>query len=1271
MSYQTQGPETRARSRYNAEHPLPDEISTKHVRPAMSRKSISAQKTRERTPTQHGDPIALMGRMRSPEKDRDVTTEDEEEDLIMVSVSPVRGKATSRLGVESDNVGGGNLFGARQKVIPRRPIKNQRNLSHSRNTSSEQERDTAASPELNTNMTCGMAQAAERLSLMETDGTDDPLALGPGVTNGTVDPFAMNSPIRHVPGHSRSLGKALLSRTRSGVEDDGGSSPDSVRRKGGSWIKRSKATTFSSAMLNPAAKRLETTDTSISSMDSIYADMNASTQGSPEGSHRRNTSEEDSLMMSSSPPAPDTPIHVRNASISSNNRPGPLRPGVPQPRFPPASTIKTHAWRVASMDGDYQASPFLSPKPQIPTTSQRNTAQEPIDIGDEKEEAVYTMSLNNVAEVPAYRRPSLPHADSLFGGTGLVSSKKTASMGELQHVGLGKENHAKRPSLGNSPARTGSLYGQGPNRSRKSVSGTSLHDQTQLPRANLPRSRAGSLSAWNNPHRRTTSGESSIPAVPSSLANMSNPMSRSHGLKSGLSDSFHAKSASLNHAKTGSTSSRTSRSNLGIGPCLNDDPVPRAFEEVKPLQTAFEAHEGQLVTRKYKTRDSGIGIQQDKPGGGLHSGTSKSNGPGILIPPSIKPVRPGILKRASSCGDERSSSSQPPERTPLEEPNPSSMWPTAFGFDFSRASLGSTAEEKPSMPDTPIKKGSFGAGAEAGAKAARVGHSISQPLLPTASLFSVMRPSVKSKSRASALPPQPTFTTTDPAGQTSSIVAVAASPVWTSMVGNSSSPISPSDPYGAPCSSPTVRVSLKGAGTVGTVERTASAIATSSGSVRMGVLRRLSSGGASGSEMSEDEGTPTKTSGMETSMLAPSARPATPTPASKAADATDVPGNSFTPMQMTNMRKPHHLPPDPSPLAPRHSLPQFVLNKGHKSQARRSTPGTVVSQGQDIFETNFVVLEVMGKGAFSQVVKVKDRGNDAVYAIKKARGVFEGVKDRVRHLEEVDILRHLSSRPHENVIHYVDAWEQNRQLFIQMELYLGTLGFFLEEFGRHFERLDEARSWKIARELADGLEHIHAMGVIHFDIKPANIMIDAKGTLKIGDFGLATRWPRLPAEAILEGSGLAGDAGNVTGFLRLSDREGDRVYMAPEMLHGQYSMAADIFSFGLVILEASTNICVPDGGAPWHALRENDFSVVDFSSLSPALIDLITRCMSADSTERPTSADIARHPILQRACIMGQAALTPEPQGWLERLLDQSQASMRSCMDISADVEMM
>jgi len=74
---------------------------------------------------------------------------------------------------------------------------------------------------------------------------------------------------------------------------------------------------------------------------------------------------------------------------------------------------------------------------------------------------------------------------------------------------------------------------------------------------------------------------------------------------------------------------------------------------------------------------------------------------------------------------------------------------------------------------------------------------------------------------------------------------------------------------------------------------------------------------------------------------------------------------------------------------------------------------------------------------------------------------------RLRHLEEVDILRHLSVRPHPHVIKFEDAWEQNRQLFIQTELCLGSLAFFLLEYGSVVERLDEARVWKIVRELSD------------------------------------------------------------------------------------------------------------------------------------------------------------------------------------------------------------
>jgi mitosis inhibitor protein kinase SWE1 len=81
--------------------------------------------------------------------------------------------------------------------------------------------------------------------------------------------------------------------------------------------------------------------------------------------------------------------------------------------------------------------------------------------------------------------------------------------------------------------------------------------------------------------------------------------------------------------------------------------------------------------------------------------------------------------------------------------------------------------------------------------------------------------------------------------------------------------------------------------------------------------------------------------------------------------------------------------------------------------------------------------------------------------------VVDRANDRLRHLEEVDILRHLSVRPHPHVIKFEDAWEQNRQLFIQTELCLGSLAFFLLEYGSVVERLDEARVWKIVRELSD------------------------------------------------------------------------------------------------------------------------------------------------------------------------------------------------------------
>jgi len=259
--------------------------------------------------------------------------------------------------------------------------------------------------------------------------------------------------------------------------------------------------------------------------------------------------------------------------------------------------------------------------------------------------------------------------------------------------------------------------------------------------------------------------------------------------------------------------------------------------------------------------------------------------------------------------------------------------------------------------------------------------------------------------------------------------------------------------------------------------------------------------------------------------------------------------------------------------------------------------------------SHYRITAKLGEGGMGTVYRAEDLRLHREAALKfLPAGTAGDAKARARLFKEAQVASRLN---HPNIATIYDIGEDGEIPFLAMELVEG------ESLKDALARgpLPANKLLNIARQIADGLQDAHAAGVLHRDLKPANIMVDAKGRVKILDFGLAVILgrERSPEESQNE---------FLTRSRTMWSTGGTVPYMAPEQIRGETTDArGDIFSFGVLLYEClSGKYPFPGDNAVdmMHAiLHKPPVPLGDVvPNISPAWEGAIERCLAKDPEAR-------------------------------------------------------
>ncbi|MEM6674641.1 MAG: serine/threonine-protein kinase [Planctomycetota bacterium] len=278
---------------------------------------------------------------------------------------------------------------------------------------------------------------------------------------------------------------------------------------------------------------------------------------------------------------------------------------------------------------------------------------------------------------------------------------------------------------------------------------------------------------------------------------------------------------------------------------------------------------------------------------------------------------------------------------------------------------------------------------------------------------------------------------------------------------------------------------------------------------------------------------------------------------------------------------------------------------------------------------DYVVLDVLGRGASGVVYRARQKSLDREVAVKVVALMGWDARDAERLDAEARRIARLS---HAGIVRVFDVGRTtNGGVYLTLELQSGgSLQSVLQDGA-----LNPGRAARVARQAAEALAYMHERGVVHLDLKPANVLLDEHGDVRIADFGLARELESIQAASL-------GSHTTSAGLI------GTPAFMAPEQAandRGAIGERTDVYGLGAVLYG-----CVA-GRPPFgetaladllDAVRYDEPASLDRAvpGTPRDLAAIVSTAMSKDPAERYPNAkamaqDLARYeagsPVLARA----------------------------------------